>query len=432
MKRRDELTLSSPEIEAVQAAAWAETCRHAFARSPFYREHLRNAGLSPRDSVSLSALGRIPPVEKTVVCDNAAAFLCVPRKQIVDIVTTSGSTGQPLVWMLTESDLERLARNEELSFTCAGFTDADTVLLAVAMDRCFIAGMAYFLGLRKLGCAIVRVGPSTPAMHLDLLRRTQATGIVGVPSFLTLLADKAAEAKFDLSGCGVRKAVCIGEPVREADFTPNRAGRIIEQRWGARVFSTYGITELAASLCECEAGCGGHLHPDSLFLEALDERGQPVPDGQVGELTATTFGVEAMPLIRYRTGDFAAIYREPCRCGRRTLRIGPIVGRKNQKLKLKGVTIFPSTLKTVLDSTPGVSAYVLIARRESELSDHVEVKVACADDPVRVFAVLKERFQGEAKVAPEITAAALSEIESLQLPEGVRKRRYFVDLRGLT
>jgi phenylacetate-CoA ligase len=425
----NEAAYSLAEIEALQQAAWAGTFRYVAARSPFYREHLRRAGLSPREAIPLGEIGRIPPVDRTTVSEHTTAFRCVPQNRVVDVVTTSGSTGQPLVWMLTESDLERLGRNEELSFSGAGFTNADTVLLAVAMDRCFIAGMAYFLGLRKLGCAIVRVGTSTPAMHLDMLRRVRATAIVGVPSFLSLLADKAAEAKLDLAGCGVRKAMCIGEPVRETNFTLNRAGQTIEQRWNAKVFSTYGVTELAASLCECEAGCGGHLHPEMLFLEALDEHGQPVLEGQIGELTATTFGVEAMPLVRYRTGDFAAIHREPCRCGRRTLRIGPIVGRSRQKLKIKGVTIFPSTLKAVLDSTPGVSAYVLIVRRENALSDRVEVKVACGDDPARVCFRLKERFQGEAKVAPQLIPASAAEIEALQLPEGARKRRYLLDLR---
>ena len=119
--------------------------------------------------------------------------MCVPEQRIVDIVTTSGTTGEPLFWKLTEKDLERLATNEYLSFRCAGFDANEKVLLAVAMDRCFIAGMAYFLGLRKLGCAVARVGPATPLMHLDLLQRLAATSIVGVPSFLALLADKAAE-----------------------------------------------------------------------------------------------------------------------------------------------------------------------------------------------------------------------------------------------
>ena len=425
----NEATLSSSDIAAKQQAAWTDTLRHAFDRSPFYRGHFARAGLSPRDEIPLAEISRIPAIDKNVVSEHTEQFLCVPREKIVDIVTTSGTTGQPLVWQLTENDLERLARNEHLSFGCAGFTAADTVLLAVAMDRCFIAGMAYYLGLRKLGCAVIRVGAATPAMHLDMIRRVQPTAVVSVPSFLAHLADKAAEAKFNLAACGIRRAVCIGESVRKEDFTLNRAGLAVENGWGAKVFSTYGVTELAASLCECEAGLGGHLHPELLFLEALDEAGNPVPDGGVGELTATTFGVEAMPLIRYRTGDFAAIYRAPCRCGRRTLRIGPVVGRKHQKLKIKGTTVFPSALKTVLEAAPEISSYAIIARRENDWSDAVEIKFSSAADPAKIIAMLKEQFQGAVKVIPQITAAPPAEIGKLQLPDGARKRRYFVDLR---
>ena len=425
----NEASRSMADIEAAQNAAWAGAFRYAAGRSPFYREHFSRAGISAGDKISLAEIARIPAIDKTVVSENTEMFLCVPQERIVDIVTTSGTTGQPLVWQLAENDLERLARNEELSFACTGFTAADTVLLAVAMDRCFIAGMAYFLGLRKLGCAVVRVGAATPAMHLDMVRRANPTAVVSVPSFLAHLAGKAAEAKLDLADCGIRKAVCIGEAVRENDFSLNYAGRLVEKNWGAKVFSTYGVTELAASLCECESGCGGHLHPDLLFLEALDEAGNPVPDGAVGELTATTFGVEAMPLIRYRTGDFAAIHRAPCRCGRNTLRIGPIVGRKHQKLKLKGTTVFPSAFKTILDATPGITKYAIIARRENNLADAVEVKIACADDAAKISAALKEQFQGMARVVPQITAASTAEIEKLQLPEGAHKRRYFIDLR---
>jgi phenylacetate-CoA ligase len=429
MKTSKEEELSIAEIAEIQREAWAQTYRYVFAHSPFYQKHFRQAGLSARDALPLSQLNAIPPTSKTMVSENPAAFRCVPESKVVDVVTTSGSTGQPLVWMLTEADLQRLALNEELSFRCAGFSAEDKVILAVAMDRCFIAGMAYFLGLRRVGCSVLRVGPSAPLMHLDLLQRVGATGIVGVPSFLCLLAEKAAEAGIELPALGVRKAVCIGEPVRHPDLTLNRAGETIERRWGAKVFSTYGVTELAASLCECEAGAGGHLHPELLFLEALDEEGRPVAEGEVGELTATTFGVEGMPLVRYRTGDYAAIDAAPCRCGRRTLRIGPIVGRKHHKLKVKGTSLFPSTLKAVLDSVAEVSAYVIIARRENQVSDSVEVRVACAADSAGVVRRLRERFQGEAKVMPEIRIGSAAEIEALQMPEGARKRRHFVDLR---
>jgi phenylacetate-CoA ligase len=262
-----------------------------------------------------------------------------------------------------------------------------------------------------------------------MLSRVRATAIVGVPSSLLLLAEKAAEVGLDPARMGVRKLICIGEPVRKPDWSLSHAGQLLAQRWQARVYSTYGNTELAASLCECDAGQGGHLHPELLYLESLDEAGRSVPDGQVGEITATTFGVEAMPLIRYRTGDFAAIYREPCSCGRQTPRIGPIVGRASQKLKLKGTTVFPAALKTVLDSFPGLAAYVIVADRNANGADAVEVRLACNGDRNGMLEALRERFQGVVKVVPDLTLTALAEIEALQMPEGARKRRYFVDLR---
>jgi phenylacetate-CoA ligase len=150
----------------------------------------------------------------------------------------------------------------------------------------------------------------------------------------------------------------------------------------------------------------------------------------VGELTATTFGVEAMPLVRYRTGDCAALYREPCRCGRQTMRVGPILGRKGHKLKLKGTTVFPSALKRVLDHTDEVDSYVIVARRGEDLSDQVEVRLACQADPGRVLRQLRERFQGEVRVIPELVTASVESIEEMQMPGDSRKRRWFVDLRA--
>jgi len=131
---------------------WAETFCYAKKHSPFYRELFRNAkGIPP--------LTEVPTVDKAILSARNLDFLCVPREQVVEIVTTSGTTGQPLLWMLTESDVRRLALNEKISFECAGLTARDTVLVAVALDRCFIAGLAYTTGLRELGCAVVRVGP---------------------------------------------------------------------------------------------------------------------------------------------------------------------------------------------------------------------------------------------------------------------------------
>jgi len=228
----------------------------------------------------------------------------------------------------------------------------------------------------------------------------------------------------------VDKLVCIGEPIRTADLNLNTTGRALARRWAAGLFSTYGSTEIATSLCECRCGTGNHLHPELLYLETVDEDGNPLPAGAAGELVATTFRMEAMPLIRYRTGDYARLLTEPCECGRLTQRISPIIGRKNDKLKVKGTTIFPSTLQVVLESADGIASYAILARRERDLSDSLEVKICWEGaNSERPWRTLRERLQAEAKVTPTITTADAAEIERLQMPEGARKRRLFVDLR---
>jgi len=397
---------------------WPETFRYAKQYSPFYRGQFHMVDGLPR-------LEELPTVDKTVLSARNLDFLSVPRDRIAEIVTTSGTTGKPLLWMLTPSDVDRLALNEKLSFECAGLTPQDTVLVAVSLDRCFIAGLAYWQGLQKLGCTVIRVGASSALLVLEMIERLQPTAIVGVPSFLRVIADKAAELKIDLKNSPVKKAVCIGEPVRDANFQLNQSGRLIEAAWGAKVYSTYGVTELANSLCECDAGLGGHLHDEQLYLEILDDDHNPVSPGETGEIVATTFGVEAMPLIRYRTGDCAALFSGPCRCGRNTPRLGPIVGRKNQKLKLKGTSLFPSTLQAVLEECAGVEAFVIVARAENELSDSVEILFHGGAAPTN----LGEALQARAKLLPPIRRASREEIEALQLPPQSRKRRTFVDLR---
>ena len=397
---------------------WPETFLYAKEHSPFYRETFR--ALS-----SVPSLDAVPTVDKTVLSARNLDFLCVPRDRVVEIVTTSGTTGQPILWMLTEADVRRLAENERLSFECAGLRASDTMLVAVAMDRCFMAGLAYWLGLRELGCAVVRVGATSPMLVLEMIERVQATAIVAVPSFLRVIADKARETGFDLKNCSVKKSVCIGEPVRDRAQALNASGRAIESAWGASIYSTYGVTELANSLCECDAGAGGHLHEEQLHLEILDDDGRPVKDGEIGEVVATTFGVEAMPLIRYRTGDCAALFRATCACGRTTPRLGSILGRKNQKLKFKGSSLFPSMLQAVLQEAEGVERFVIVARAESELSDSIEVLVEGSAS----VASLREAMQARAKITPQIRHASRAEIEALQLPPQARKQRTFVDLR---
>lgn len=392
----------------VDEARWTQAYRYAAQHSPYYRELFANLGLSPDEP---PALEELPLTDKATLSERNLDFLCVPRERVVETVTTSGSTGHPLLWMLTANDLDRLARNEEQSFTCAGLTPRDRVLITVTLDRCFVAGLAYWLGLQRIGCEVVRPGPSSPEMTADLVARVRPTVLVGVPTYLMRVAEIARQ-----HGQSVRvdKLVCVGEPLRQADGALNRLGRALAEAWSARVHASYGITELANSTCECEHGCGGHVHTDQLIVECVD-----------GEIVATTLGVEAMPLIRYRTGDCAELFTEPCACGRVEPRIGPILARKNQMLKVKGASVYPSTIKAALDERPDLGAYVLIARAREELSDEIEV-VYTGEADERAAAHL---VKGRARVTPHFRRADAAEVEALQMPADSRKRRWFVDLR---
>jgi len=400
------------------SSAWETTWRYVASHSPYYRQVFRGMTEVPH-------LKDVPTMDKAVLSERNLDFLCVPRERVVEIVTTSGTTGKPLLWMLTEADVQRLALNEHLSFECAGITPADTVLVAVAMDRCFMAGLAYWLGLREIGCGIVRAGAASSLLVLEMIESAQPTAIVAVPSFLQVIAAKARETGFNLAGCSVKKAICIGEPVRDQSLTLNAVGRTIEAMWGATVYSTYGVTELANSLCECGAGAGGHLHDEQLHLEVLDDAGKPAADGEVGEIVATTFGVEAMPVLRYRTGDFAALLSAHCVCGRTTPRLGPILGRKAQRLKFKGTSLFPSALQSVLEEAEDVEAFVIVARAGNEVSDSIEVLV----QGTAPLARLREALQARTRIVPHIREASRTEIEGLQMPPHARKRRTFADLR---
>ena len=158
----------------------------------------------------------------------------------------------------------------------------------------------------------------------------------------------AKDNNIDLSQCSLLKAICIGEPIRESSFQLNSLGKAISLDLNIRLYSTYASTEMMTAFTECDEGRGGHLQEDLLFVEVLDKNGVEVKDGESGEVVITTLGVEAMPLLRYRTGDICTVYRTKCKCGRTSLRLGPVLGRKSQRLKVKGTTIFPSAIIEVV------------------------------------------------------------------------------------
>jgi phenylacetate-CoA ligase len=432
MSQIPEIEFRSPEeIRAVQETRLQQLLAYVAQHSPFYQRLFATHGIDAGDIRRIEDLVRLPRTSKDDLQQHNWDFLCVPRSAIAEYTSTSGTLGKPVTLALTAADRTRLAYNEYISFCCADGTAGDTYQLMLTLDRQFMAGMAYYEGIRQLGAAVVRVGPGLPAMQWETIERIRPTVLVGVPSFVVKLLEYAQAHGIDPAKTSVRKVICIGESLRTASFELGVIGQKIRSVWDVALYSTYASTEMQTAFTECGAGQGGHHHPELLMVEILDDAGQPVPPGTPGEVTITTLGVEGMPLVRYRTGDLAAAHTTPCSCGRTTLRLGPIVGRRQQMIKLKGTTIYPPGIFELLNQVPAVQDYVVEAvtgaLNTDELRLHVLVKEAQQEETMQRLPAM---FQATLRVVPEIRFVTAGELEQLQFGKLDRKVRRFLDHRN--
>ncbi|MFW6457439.1 MAG: phenylacetate--CoA ligase family protein, partial [Planctomycetota bacterium] len=355
-------------------------------------------------------------------------FVAVPSEKIVDMVFSSGTTGDPTQIVYTDRDLERLAYNEQQSFASAGMTPRDTVLLTCTIDRCFVAGLAYFLGVRRTGAAAIRSGHALMESHLEIIGRVSPTMIVGVPSFLQKLAETGRERGLNPADMSVERLICIGEPVRDRGLEYLPVGRAVHDLWGAHVHSTYASSEIVTTFCECTAERGGHLHPELGVVEIVDEAGEGVGAGEVGEVVVTPLGVEGMPLIRFRTGDLSFLVDEPCACGRTSPRLGPILARKKQMIKYKGTTLYPQPIATALQSIPAVVEHYVEVYNKDTLSDELIVHVA-VNDAAWGAQKIGAHLQSKLRVKPQVEIEPAEDLRRTIFTPESRKPIRFIDRR---
>jgi phenylacetate-CoA ligase len=422
-------TKSLQEIKAFQEVKLKEALNYLSEHSPFYQRLFNTHGIQISDIQRLEDLTKIPTTSKEDLQHYNDDFICVPKHQIIDYSTTSGTLGQPVTFALTDKDLDRLAYNEAISFACAGVKSEDIIQLMTTMDRRFMAGLAYFLGARKLGAGIVRVGAGSPELQFDSILKFKPTYLIAVPSFLIKLIEYAKMHHIDMNSLGIKGVICIGEPIRNDDFSLNTLGESIKKDWNINLFSTYASTEMSTAFTECEAQQGGHHHPELIIVEILDDKNQPVSTGDIGELTITTLGVEAMPLLRFRTGDMVKAHTSQCCCGRTTMRLGPVVGRKQQMIKYKGTTLYPPAIINVLSEFKAIEAFVIEIGNTDFDTDDIMIKITSENASDELLQELEGRFSSKLRVKPTIAFYSKTEIEQLQKVEGSRKVRLVVDKR---
>ncbi len=426
-----DIEFESPErIKTFQDGLLHKALVYLNSNSAYYRRMFERYEIDITKIQTLEDLVKIPFTEKKDLQIFNEDFLCVPKEKIIDYITTSGTLGDPVTFGCTEKDLQRLAYNEKKSFECAGLHPGNILQLMTTMDKRFMAGLAYFLGIREMGASIIRVGNGIPELQWDTIKRIKPDTIMCVPSFILKLIQYAEEHGIDYRNSSVKRIIGIGEGLREQDFSLNLLGRRIKEKWDVQLFATYSSTEMGATFSECEYGMGGHVHPELIIVEIIGEDDMPVADGEIGEVVVTTLGVEGMPLLRFRTGDMAAKRVEQCKCGRNSYRLTPLVGRKNNMIKLKGTTLYPPAVNDVLDNTDYVENYIVFVEDSEAGTDEVIVKVGLKGKPdFDAVKDLKDRFRSRIRVAPIVEILPPDEIAKMNFPVKSRKPVKFVDNR---
>ena len=417
------------EIKEFQENLLQKQLQYLNSHSKFYFELFEKNKIDISKIRKIEDLTFIPVTQKEDLQKRNDDFNCTGKEKIIDYITTSGTLGDPVTFAMTDKDLDRLAYNEYLGFICADGTSHDIYQLMTTIDRRFMAGLAYFLGIRKLGAGIIRVGNGIPELQWDTINRILPTTLIAVPSFILKIIEYAEANNIDYKSSSIKKAVCIGEPLRTPDFSLNLLGEKICRKWDIKLYSTYASTEMGTAFTECSEGKGGHHHPELIIVEFLDENDNPVKDNEAGEITITTLSVEGMPLLRFKTGDICYHHQEPCACGRNTMRLGPIVGRKNQMIKYKGTTLYPHAIYDILDHISEISNYVVEVSTNNIGTDEILVRIGGKNISVDFEKKIKDNFRAKLRVAPQISIESSEEINKIQFTELSRKPIKFIDKR---
>lgn len=426
---RESETLARPALEQLQLQRLQETVRRVTQRVPHYQQKFAEKGLKSDDIRSLADVRRLP---FTTGADLRAIYpdglLAVDRDEPVRLHTSSGTTGKPKALFFSRNDVNNAAELIARSLVSTGITRAD-VFQNMMSYGLFTGGLVMHYGAEKVGCLVIPAGPGTSERQLMLMQDFKSTAVHILPSyalyFANFLEQRGIDPRKDLR---LRKAFVGAEP--HSEETRKR----IEAIYGIDVYNSYGLTEMNGPgvAFECEQKGGMHLWEDNYILEIIDPAtGEPVADGQLGEMVLTTLKREAMPLLRYRTRDITAVMPEPCSCGRTHRRIARITGRSDDMLIIRGVNIFPTQIERVLMSMPQVGRnYLIEIEGLDDLTVKVELAAAGFDGQVEHLAALQhqlaEKLKAEIWVKPKVDLVPPG---SLPVAEGKAKR--VVDKRSL-
>jgi len=353
----DEVTQA--DMEEYQLHMLRAQLEYVEANSPYYREKLKAAGVRPSEIRSWRDLERIPPTDPSELAAEPMRFLCARQKDIMRAFTTSGTSGQRKRLFYTRGDVLNIIDSIAAALKSQGMDDDGALhIMFPAVDAwdpaLMLDGGCKVAGFRSVVCSSPDVDEQVAAM-----REGRATMIIGLTSFIFRVT-MLARGRHDLRSLGIKAIICSAEPMPEA------MRREIASAWGCKAVSQYGMTEMGlATTIECGMNEGLHINDADFIVEAVDEDGRQVRDGEKGELLWTSLSMKGTPLIRYRSGDTGYLIPPPCRCGIVTGRRMVVTGRKDAQIKIGyGQKIYPMLFDEALLSIPGVMGYQLTITRE--------------------------------------------------------------------
>ena len=427
-----EESLPRKEMEELQLSRLQATVRRIYDKVPAYREKMVEAGIKPEDIKSLEDLKKLPFTNKKDLRDNYPfGLFTVPKKELVRVHASSGTTGKPTVVGYTKKDIQTWTECVTRIAAMGGASDEDVAQICFGYGM-FTGALGLHFGLENMGATVCPTSAGNTQKQIMYMQDFETTLLVATPSYALYIGEAAQQMGIDPA-----KDLKVGIALVGGEGMTESMRQEMYKIWGnkLKVTQNYGMSELIGPGVsgECLELCGMHINEDHFIPEIIDpDTGELLPPGEKGELVITCITKEALPLIRYRTKDITRLMYEPCKCGRTTVRMENLSGRSDDMLIIRGVNVFPTQIEEVLLKVPEIGAhYEIMVDRKNHL-DTMEIKVELADDTLldsySKLGELEHRIKTSLRVVLGLDAMIkLVAPRSLQRFEGKAKR--VTDLR---
>jgi phenylacetate-CoA ligase len=390
------------ELREVQDERLRETVRNAYENVDFYREKFDELGITPDDVQGVGDITKLPQTTKEDFRDEyPTGMFAVDMDDVVRIHASSGTTGKPKIVSYTQDDLDVWSNAVARCLVAAGLGPDDVVQNAYGYGL-FTGGLGLHQGVEDLGATVIPIGGGQTQRQVELMQDLESDAIACTPSYALYLAEVADDMGVDIRDLPLRLVIFGAEPCTE----PMR--REIEERLDVTGVDIYGLSEIVGPgvSIECEEQDGLHIWEDRFYPEVVDpSTGDPVGEGEEGELVLTTLSKDALPVLRYRTGDLTTLNYDTCDCGRTAVRMDNITGRSDDLIIVRGVNFYPSEVESVVLEFDEVAPHYRIDLRREDNLDRLEITVELAEDfegsPSELRTRIKDRLSNVLSFTPD-------------------------------